>query len=555
MQLRHYQSKAVDAAIKSIIGGRNPVLCLPTGSGKSLVIAELCRIATKSYNSKILVLQHRKELIEQNADKIRRLIPEVDIGIYSAGLNSKQSTQDVVVAGIQSLFRNPSVIGDRDLIIIDECHLVPLNGKGMYKSVLDHFQGTGARTVGLTATPYRTGEGKIVGDEENYTFDEIAYTAMIMPMIEEGFLCKLVSSEALGSVDTSNLNKRMGEFVQSEMEQLFERSDIRAAVREMIFWTASRHSIMVFATSIFHAETLRDQIRELQDDRVEMITGNTPDEDRAEFLKGFRDLSIRWLINVDVLTTGFDAPVVDAVCILRATASPGLYSQMVGRGLRVHESKTDCLVLDFGENIRRHGAIDRVKIKKQKWMVPADANDDPELIEEDEEDNGEKLCPQCNVVVQGETRYCECGFEFEIIFRHQRECEKDVNILGETAPKWFDVRSVNYRRWQKEGKLATLRVDYDVKIDGKTSLTTISEWVCFDHEGYARGKANSWWRKRSNSEPPEDVAEAIDMIRCNKVSMPSKISAQRDGDYWTIKDVVVDKSNQPDSEDLEDAPF
>ncbi len=140
--LRPYQSAAV-SAFWSFLRGQsgNPVIVLPTGAGKSLVIAQVCHDAVKRFNGKVIVLAHRKELLSQNADKIRRLAPDLDIGIYSAGLRKRDGLDaDVCVAGIQSIFKKAYDLGQRHLVLIDEVHLVPRDGEGMYQHFLTELQ-------------------------------------------------------------------------------------------------------------------------------------------------------------------------------------------------------------------------------------------------------------------------------------------------------------------------------------------------------------------------------------------------------------------------------
>lgn len=563
MELRWYQEQAVESTISYLcneIG--NPVICLPTGSGKSIVIAELCRRAVKEFNGRVVVLQHREELIKQNAAKIQSLLPGVRVGIYSAGLNSKQSSEDVVVAGIQSIYKKAMDVAPRQLILIDECHLVPNEGDGMYQTFLSdlfQLQDCRYRVVGLTATPFRTGQGPICG--EGKVFDAISYNANINDLIKHGFLCNLTSKPADFSVDTSRLRQRNGEFLIEEVEGLFHGDAIKQAVGEIVGKTADRHSIMIFCTSVRHAETVENLLKiffEHNPECVASIFGHTSPLERSAYIRGFVEQRIRFLINVDVLTTGFDAPCVDAICILRATASPGLYAQIVGRGLRVHESKKDCLVLDFGENILRHGSIDNVRVRRPKDVFlaadgtevplqPADAN-------EEEKTTG-NLCPACEQLVPTSQLICECGFRFPPVARHNPTSDQVTNIIGKTPPKVFNVLEVHYSRWKKADKPTTMRVDYKVTADGVDLPAGISEWVCFEHQGFARDKAHDWWTKRSNVQIPDTVDDAVTIATLGGVAEPNSLIAEHDGKFWRIKKVQIDGDLPGQYEILEEAPF
>lgn len=350
---RWYQSQA-NAAVWEYLGSKsgNCVAVLPTGAGKSLLIALLIQQALE-FGGRVVVLAHRKELLQQNADEIRGLIPGVDVGIYSAGLKSREIHNAVVVAGIQSVFRKAEDLGRRHLVIVDEAHLISDLEESMYGQFLSAMKANeGLRIVGLTATPFRTGAGPICGPER--IFQRVVFEAKTAQLIAEGFLCSITNKVAEAEVNTDKVGLRGGEFVESEMQAAFDVDEkVQAACAEILDKTQDRHSILVFASGIHHAE----QIAELLPGSA-VVTGETMPIERAETLRRFVAGELRFLVNVDVLTTGFNAKCVDAIAILRATMSPGLFCQMVGRGLRLHDSKTNCLLLDFGGNIARHGSID-----------------------------------------------------------------------------------------------------------------------------------------------------------------------------------------------------
>ena len=338
LQPRWYQSEANDAVWKYMAAkSGNPVVVLPTGAGKSLLIALLIRQALE-FGGRVIVLAHRKELLQQNADEIRGLIPGVDVGIYSAGLKSREIHNAVVVAGIQSVFRKAEDLGRRHLILVDEAHLISDLEESMYGQFLAAMKANeGLRIVGLTATAFRTGTGPICGPER--IFQRVVFEAKTAQLIAEGFLCPITNKVAEAEVNTDKVGLRGGEFVESEMQAAFDVDEkVQAACAEILDKTQERHSILVFASGIHHAE----QIAELLPGSA-VVTGETLPIERAETLRRFVAGELRFLVNVDVLSTGFNARCVDAIAILRATMSPGLFCQMVGRGLRLHESKANCI--------------------------------------------------------------------------------------------------------------------------------------------------------------------------------------------------------------------
>jgi DNA repair protein RadD len=249
-------------------------------------------------------------------------------------------------------------------------------------------------------------------------------------------------------------------------------------------------------------------------------------------------------VNVDVLTTGFDAPCVDAIAILRATASPGLFAQIVGRGLRTHVSKQDCLVLDFGENIKRHGPIDAIDFGKPR-------SPKGEKLEADDEG---KECPNCQLVVPSRKQSCECGFKFSVRTpNHEQQADTVAQIISE--PEVFQVATVRYYKHEKEGKTPSLRVDYHLTGEGNLE-PMISEWVCLEHSGFARRKAEGWWGARCELEPPTSVDDALQVA--GAIAVPRSITAVREGRFWRITGAEIEEI--PDSSLLvvteeEEMPF
>jgi len=456
VEARWYQSEANQAAWQYITDGRgNPLIVLPTGAGKSIVIALLIRQAVE-WGQRVLVVAHRKELLQQNADKIQRLTG-LRVGINSAGLNERDIDSTVICAGIQSVYRDAAEFGKRGLVVIDEAHLISDDGGSMYRQFLDGLQQHNRRLfcVGLTATPYRTGEGSLAG--EGKLFSGICYEAKTGALIEAGFLSKLTNNPADSQADLKGVKVRGGEFVAAEMEAAFTGDQIiHAAVCELTIACEHRKSILVFCAGVHHAEQVALALRDLTGQDVGLVTGDTHAMERQRVLSDFRNGTLRWCVNVDVLTTGFDAPGIDAVAVLRATMSPGLFAQIVGRGLRISQGKTDCLILDFGGNLQRHGALDA---------------DDYGISKPRNSDGSEapsKVCPKCkNEVYLSAVKCPECGHLFvrqmDETPRHGDEIDTTSSIVGAPEPQWYDVQEVNWHLHAKKstpGKPPTLCVSY-----------------------------------------------------------------------------------------------
>lgn len=534
-KLRDYQADAVEQAYRVLtnkeIPGAKPVICLPTGAGKSLVIAELARVAVSDFKGRVLVLQHRKELIEQNAEKIQSLLPDYKVGMYSAELKRRDVLNNIIVAGIQSVYSKASELGQRNLIIIDECHLVPERDEGMYRKLLGGIESQyRCRVVGLTATPYRTGDGYIYGKDKQFSHLIEPTGADIPSLIDRGLLCKLVSSNADSSVDTSGLHIRAGEFISKECERLFGEQEILDACNELLAKTQDRHSVLIFSTSVNHATAIRHILQLSSGSVVDMIHGGTAKLEREAIIERFRKMQTRYLVNVDVLTTGFDAPVVDCVAILRATASPGLYAQIVGRGMRPHASKQDCLILDFGENIKRHGPIDRIRpTRKQSSEATGEAV-------ETEKGLPGRQCPACEVIARPEQIACECGFRFPIGFRHNATTD-NADIISSDTERFYEVKDVLYRVVNPKGQSPKLLVQYVVESSGKTRLPDDlpTRFIAFDSDNERIDDfCRKWWRSRTDIDFPSNAFDAMKIAKQKLLGMPSTVMAHKDGTKWTI---------------------
>jgi DNA repair protein RadD len=536
-QPRDYQIEAVAAGWRDLCSlPGNPVIVLPTGGGKSLINAELCKLA-RAAAGRVICLAHRKELLEQNAEKARALLPGESIGLYSAGLRRFNDSADIVFAGIQTVFKKAELFGERHLVLIDEVHLVA--DEGMYKTFLSDLRkyNPKLRMIGLTATPWRTGEGSICGADK--LFQRVCHEVKVQPLIAQGYLSPLVSSPAENYVDTSGLHSRDGEFIPGEMEKLFDdQGKVTAACVEIANKTQGRNSVLLFCSGIGHAQHVAETLEEVTKEKVGVITGNTMPMERSALLSRFRAGELRFLCNVDVLTTGFDAPNIDAIGILRATKSPGLFVQICGRGFRRAPGKKDCLVLDFGENIKRHGPVDAVDYNTRKRGSFGDG------------EAPAKDCPNCEEKCPASVIFCEaCGWKFPP--RELKHDEKAATDAILSAPEKFTVEEVRLSRHKKRNAPAgapdTLRVDYLCKGQGNIE-TTISEWVCLEHEGRVASRAWIWWKNRSKAHLRMDsphgytsaIDSAIDLWERGALASPHHLTAIREGKFWRITAVELD---------------
>ncbi len=532
MELRNYQKTAVNAVYEHLrIRDDNPCVVCPTGCGKSLILAQIAKDAVQKWNGRVLVLAHVKELLEQNADKIRKLCPELIIGIYSAGLKSRDTSEPVIVAGIQSVYNKACDLGAFDVIIIDECHLLNSDSDdSMYKSFLADMKviNPRVRLIGLTATPFRL-KGGLICQPDNL-LNEVCYEAGLKEMIQQGYLSPLVSKAGRAEAKLDNLHIRGGEFIADEISSAMDTEElVSSACREIVELTRDRKSVLIFTASVEHCQHVAEKITACSGRECAVVTGNTSPGERAEIIARFKgefvpdDLfgtakpPLKFLANVNVLTTGFDGPGTDCVVLLRPTNSAGLLVQMVGRGTRLSPAteKSNCLVLDYGGNILRHGPVDMIVVKDRapgKGDAPA------------------KKCPQCLALIHAAHQKCpECGYEFPPPETSNLSgTASSAGVLsGQVDYTDYAVRNTYYavheKRYADPDTPKTMRVDYQIGFNDFKS-----EWVCPEHTGYARGKFEKWWRERAalGCPIPATAREAVALANEGLLAEPESITVK-----------------------------
>lgn len=498
-------------------------------SGKSVILSEFCRRALTEYpETRIVVAQHVKELIQQNATALMRLWPGAPVGIYSAGLGVRQRRQ-VTFAGIQSVARKASEFGFVDLLLIDEAHLLPRNSDTQYQTFIAGLKDTNPalKVIGLTATPFRLDSGRL-DRGKGAIFDGICYDIPIPMLVKRGYLAPLISKKPGQVFDTAGLHTRGGDYIESEMVARFDTEAVtRAAVQEIVAAGQDRRSWLLFCISVEHAARVRDEVRR-HGITAEMVTGATPPDERARILADFKDGRIRALTNVYVLTTGFDAPATDLLAFLRPTHSLGLYMQMAGRAMRTAPGKDNGFVLDFAGNVARHGPVDAVSV--------SDARENGEGGKrEGEAQTPAKTCPGCQSILWIGARQCpDCGHEFpepEPKIEKRASTEAIMNLTAEDD--WRQVADMSFRRHVK-GDTASLRVEYLVAQTGIRGVShrVVSEFVCLEHGGFPRQKAVQWWHRMAGTSPPDTVAEAI--ARIGEVRVPEEAVIRKEGEFWRI---------------------
>lgn len=550
LKLRPYQEAAEKAVFDWFGDGAEGagLIVLPTGTGKSLSIASLIKECFSLWpQMRVMKLTHVKELIDQNYKELKKIWPEAPAGIYSAGLGRKDLKDRIVYAGIQSIhrkFKELERYGPINMVLIDEAHLIPRNSSTMYGKFFEKLKESNPNIIilGYTATPYRLDSGSL-HKGKGAIFDRILYEYSVGDAIKDGYLSPVTCKRPETRIDLTGVKKRGGEFIAGDLNDATDQDHItKAAIAECLQHGEARKSWLFFCSSVEHAGHVQEEL-EKNGISCGIVTGDTPAGERAATIERFKRGQYRALANVNVLTTGFNAPGTDLIAMLRATESTGLYIQMVGRGTRLADGKDNCLVLDFAGNVERHGPIDAVYVKEK-----AKSGD----IDQKPGEAPSKYCEQCAEIVHAAIRVCPmCGFEFPPPEpKIQKEATRAAILSTErNDPKWFNISSVSYKiHPPKEiGKPPTLAVEYwkgepqinnPVLADMLGSVPPLGpkpdfrEWICLEHTGWPRDKAVKWWKDRTSQPPPSTIMDALTMVK--ELKVPTMISATKRGKYWDI---------------------
>ena len=519
--LRDYQQRAIDQLYEWFGAHKgNPCLVLPTGAGKSHIVAALCKDALQSWpETRVLMLTHVKELLEQNAEKMRQHWPNAPLGIYSASMRKKQLGEPITFAGIQSVRNRSAQLGFIDLVVVDECHLISHKDEGAYRSLIGDLTAINPRlrVIGLTATPWRLGHGRI--DEGDALFDDLIEPVSIEELVYKGFLSPLRSKLTKAKLSTEGVHKRGGEYIESELQKAVDTTDQNhAVVREVIALSEGRKRWLFFCAGVDHSLHIRDALR-TYGIVAETVHGGTPPAERERIIADYRAGKIQALTNANVLTTGFDAPEIDLIAMLRPTLSPTLYVQMAGRGMRIAPGKTDCMVLDFAGVVATHGPITAVQPPQKGGTGEAPV----------------KLCPTCSEILHAAAKECNaCGHLFPIAAAPEKAYQLHNDDIMGIEPLEMDVSGWN---WTPHTSASSGKEMLKATYYGALSDKPVTEYLCVKHEGYAGQKAIQTLTDiaRANGahlgscETLDDVCALM-----NDSQPPRMLKYKRDGKYHRV---------------------
>ena len=552
MILREYQSRAVTDLFawwtKHQEDHDIPLLVLPTAAGKSVICAEIVRQMWDQwplFHPRTVVLVPSKELAEQNAAKLRALLPpNISVGFVSASLGTKKYNADVIVATIGSIHKASHLLGNIKAVVIDEAHLVSQKAgdAGMYRNFLSKLgELCEFRTVGMTATPFR-GNGVWLTDGDEPLFTGIASRVSMRELLDAKFIAPLVPPDRIETrIDASHVGIANGDYKIGELSREVEKylSKVAAEASKI---ASERKKWIAFTPSVKNAESLADKLNSLGIVSA-VVCGETPKQEREDLIRQFKEHQIHCLVTVLALSVGFDVPDVDCIIWCRPTRSPVLYVQGMGRGTRIADGKTDCLVLDFTDTVERLGPVDTIQGRAKKRSGTQEAP--------------YSICPDCGERNAPAALICiHCGGQI----REEEAKPLDAKIslaalLSNQASIseliWHDVTRVDYGLHRKEGKPDSLRVDYYAGL-----LRVATEWVCFSHIGYARQKAENWWMRREKKSMPSGTQEALEWLEFHNIEEPVRIATRKNGKYTEVKDYEFNRNKrnqeafgQPDQTD------
>lgn len=549
MQLRDYQEYATSCVLSFDfqMGTCHPLVAAPTGTGKSLMIAGLIKRMFERYSHygalKIMVLADVKELLDQNYDKLMQLWPTAPAGIYSAGLGRKDTKHPIIFGGIASVANCPLYFGKVDFLLVDEAHMISLKDSSQYRTFINDLKTVNPYlcVVGFTATKFRMGQG-LLTEGDGALFSDICCDMTTMEafnwFLDQGYLCRLRPIPTENEYDTKGVRTVAGEYHQGDLQAAVDKEDLtRKVVTEAVRLGENRQKWLVFASGVKHTIHVAEELNR-QGISTTYVHSNSKehpmtDAERDQRIADFKAGKYTAMVNNGILTKGFDDPSIDYIVMLRKTKSIVLWIQMLGRGTRpdyapgydlsTREGRLDaianspkpyCLVADFAGNVRELGPINDPRIPKPKGKKePGDAPI--------------RICPDCGTYNHASNTHCDhCGREFPRVLQLEVKASKEALIKEKEPPKpiqveKFKVDRVEYHPHFKAERPPSIRVTY------YCGLRRFSEWICLEHEGMGiQKRSQSWWRQRSQVEPPETTVEALGHVENLKV--PSIVHVRLD---------------------------
>lgn len=498
------------------------------------------KVLTQWPSERMILLTHVKELIEQNYRALLKVWPSAPVGIFSAGLDRKEAYAPLVLGGIASVKNNIQAIGARSVLFIDEAHLLSPNEASMYQTVIAELQSINPykmRVVGLSATPFRMGQGMIT---DGGLFTDIVYDITgvdaFNKLIDDRYLSLLIPKQTHNVIDVSDVREMASDYNQKDLCQTIIKQNItQRALAEAYDIARHRKSWIVFGAGIENCEKITDILCTMGVGAT-CVHSKMSDEQRDTRIQAFKNGYFQAIVSNNILTTGFDHPQVDCIVDLRPTVSVVLHVQKYGRGTRpyFHPSynyeqlhhlhhridaiamggKENCIVLDFAGNTMRLGPINDPRIPRKKGKgtgeVPV------------------KLCDSCGAYNHISARFCvDCGdmFIFKTKLKPSAETA-DIIRASEPTVKILPVTQCFPMLHSKPGKTPKLKLQY------WSGFQMVNHWLDFEGIGFSKHKAHDWFRQMKGDDFPLTVTEAL--ARFKECRVPTHIKVDTSGKYPEI---------------------
>lgn len=548
MGIRYYQRAAVDAVFgywQEEAG--HPLVDMATGTGKSMTMATLMHeLVTGWADLRVACATHVVELIEGNYKELLGVYPFAPAGIYAAALGRRDRSAQILFAQLQTVWNKASEIGHVDVLLIDEVHLVPADGNTMYRKLIDALLAINPdmKIVGFTATPYRLDSGRL-DEGDDRLFDQVVYTYGIREGIDDGYLSPITSTPTATKQDISGVGKLGGDFKKGALAKAVDKDELnRRILEEVLDVEGHRRTALFFCAGVEHATHMRDLVREAGR-TCEVVHGSTPSGERRKIIEALKRGDIWGVTNDNVMSTGTNVPGIDLIIDGAPTASASRYVQRVGRGTRVIYPpgfrpdnvdaasrraaiaagiKPNCRYMDFAGNLNRHGPVDMIEPK-----TPGKGDGEAPI----------KICPMdrpdkhgrcgCNEQLHASIMQCwQCGYEFPEPESTLLERASDAPIISNADAVWRTVISRTFRYHEGKGEKPP-----SVKVTYMAGMTAINEWLCPQHSGFAKSKADRWWIQHGGNRPfPKGVLEWLE--RQSELLETAEISVKPEGRYWSV---------------------
>lgn len=516
MPLRDYQDTAGQNLFEFLFSRPgNPLVCLPTGTGKSFCIADACWRANYYIpGCRIVIATHSKTLVDQNAEELRGYWFNAEIGIYSASLKRKDPVTQFNFVGIDSVYKIPEYFGFVHLLLIDEAHLVDATEGTRYALFIAGLMkaNPGLRVVGFSATAWRLKTGSLVdsGIFTDVCYDGCSYENYLW-FEQQGYLAKLVGRRTTTFIDVSEVGHTGNDFNLKELAEVTDERITRLALEETADLAFSRRSWLTYGTTISHVERIAELSNEMGIPSIAIHSKSKVN--LKEVFGQFKEGRYRQLVSQGMLTTGVNLPFVDLICSLRATDSSALHVQIMGRGTRPVFApgydlttaqgrlwaqqagpKQDCLMLDYARNIERLGPINDPLMPQKKKKGGGGGGGEAPV----------RCCMVCDKYSHASASVCmHCGAEFPVRSKLS-DTASDASPVSTSEPEYnyFKVTTINYHLHKAKGKATCLRVTYHCGLQG------FSEYI---HPEAPAGsephrRAMAWLRERGMHLPVPHIS-------------------------------------------------